>query len=241
MDNIKLRLPLKDIFIVQPFGTNYLSFYTDMGLVAHNGVDFRAKDGCPIYATHDGVVGYAGKDGDGGISVTLINEEEHYKTIYYHNKKNLVKKGDKVKAGDLICLADNTGKYTTGSHLHFGLKRLDDQNFNTLDLQNGYRGAIDPAPYFFYTYDGTEIKNKDWDKCRAYHRYNMEKTSGHEWVIGRNIWVAFKRFGRFAKPEELNALVYGNWDYESVKNPAMYELWSQITINEYKKGDKPFQ
>lgn len=49
-----------------------------------------------------------------------------------------------------VGVANNTGKYTTGAHLHFGMyicwKRADGSF--TEDFSNGFAGAVDPIPYF---------------------------------------------------------------------------------------------
>ena len=152
--------------------------------------------------------------------------------------------GQDVITGAKIGLADNTGKYTTGSHLHFGLKKTD-QYSNTVNLNNGYRGAINPAQYF----------SKNWDKPRAYHRYGRK---GNPLV---DFWFRFTPIkiknrwansGRWVQKQlkkrrlpllntvQVNALLYGGWDFEAVINPAMYELYSQITKYEYEAGIRPF-
>jgi len=46
---LKLYSPLKDFFINQRFGENATPIYGQLGLVGHNGIDFRAVDGTPIY------------------------------------------------------------------------------------------------------------------------------------------------------------------------------------------------
>lgn len=237
MDKIKLRLPLEQIRVTQPFGVNFVNFYTSMGLKGHNGVDFAALNGTDCHAAHDGKVTYAGKDGDGGISVTLTNERLHYKTIYYHLKKVACKEGDIVKAGDIIGYCDNTGKYTTGDHLHFGLKMLDDNNFNTINYNNGYAGAIDPSPYFYYTYNGIEINPKDWDKSRCYHRYYRGRPKGGLWIERYRVVPALTKYlKRLPSNEEINACTYGGWDREAIENPAMYVIWSQLKKDEYLSG-----
>ncbi len=232
---IKLQLPLRDIFVTQPFGTSYLDFYTKLGMKGHNGIDFRAKDGCPVLATHTGLVTWAGQDGDGGISVTLLSSKagEGYKTIYYHLKSVNVIAGEKVLAGSIIGFADNTGKYTTGDHLHFGLKEtLDGQAINT---DNGYLGGIDPSPYF----------ENNWDKSNAYHRYGRNRDWLAEYKMRfKNAWLHRQLIKRGMNPilsgEKINSLVYGAWDFDSIINPAMEYNFLYLTKKEFLDGKKPF-
>ena len=241
MQNINLRLPVKCVSVNQGWGYNYVDFYQKLEMKGHNGIDFNAKNSCPIYASHDGVIYYCGTDNTGGIEVDIWNKDNLFKTIYYHLDHYIVSQGQQVKAGDLIAYADNTGLYTTGSHLHFGLK-LTNQDGSTLtaNRNNGYNGAIDPSPYFTQEYDGTVISNKDWDKCRAYHRYFRGRPKGGYINELKVIPYMTKRLKRLPKAEEINACVYGGWDIEAVINPAMYPLWSQIKKSEYLAGEKPF-
>lgn len=237
---IKLGLPLKQIVVSQKFGVNFLEFYHELGMKGHNGIDFVSKIGTECYATHDGDVVWAGKDGDGGISVTLMDKVNHFKTIYYHLDKVLCEVGDIVKRGDLIGLTGNTGKYTTGPHLHFGIKLLDNNNFNNLDYNNGYLGASDPSSYFCFSYNGQEINPKDWDKSRCYHRYYRGRPAGGYWIEKYQVapsLIAFLK--RLPNNEEINACTYGGWDRESIKNDAMYIIWSQLKKDEYLKGERP--
>ena len=239
MTEIKLRLPLRDIKVNQPFGVNYVDFYTNLGLKGHNGIDFAAKHGCPVYASHDGEIQYCGEDNQGGRQVTIWNKQGQYKTIYYHLLDWTVKQGQQVKAGDLIAHADNTGIYTTGDHLHFGFKFTDVYG-SSINMDNGYNGATDPSPYFCFTYNGIEINNKDWDKSRCYHRYYRGRPKGGLYNETKVLaYLGLK--GIMATSEMINALVYGGWDLETVKNPAMYEIYSQLKkYDEYLKGQKPF-
>ena len=157
----KLYYPCRPHRINQKFGENANAFYKQLGMTGHNGIDLYALDGTPIRASHDGVVTFTGEDGSGGLGVVIRTEDKfdyqgadvHFKTIYWHLKTGTtkVKAGQKVKVGTLLALADNTGM-STGSHLHFGLKPVykgeyDWQWFN-LEQNNGYKGCIDPAPYW---------------------------------------------------------------------------------------------
>lgn len=97
----------------------------------HTGIDFRAKKGDKIYATADGVVKKAFRNGGYGNYV-LIDHGNGYATSFSHMQTYLVKKGDRVKRGDLIGLVGNTGR-STGTHLHYEVtldkKPLNPYNF----------------------------------------------------------------------------------------------------------------
>lgn len=237
---IKLRLPVRHVKVNQPFGVNFVDFYQKLGLNGHNGTDFEAGNGFDCYASHDGRVAFAGDDGTGGICIRIIEEKEHFETIYYHLKDVCVLSGSGVKAGQLIGHCDNTGQYTTGSHLHFGLKQKDAQNFNTINYDNGYKGAIDPAPYFLYAFDGTPINPKDYDRSRAYHRYYRGRPNGgliNEVKVAKELT---KYLRKLPNNEQINACTYGGWDKESIKNDSMYYIWSQLKKDEFLNGEKPF-
>ena len=162
-----LKSPLKVFRINQKFGENFNNFYKESGMLGHNGIDFHAPDSTEVYATHDGRVTFTGYDGGGGLGVVIRTTEKfdyynedtgklepsYFKTIYWHLKKDTIKVtgGQTVKAGDLIALADNTGR-STGAHLHFGLKPIakgeNDWTWYNTKQKNGYLGSIDPMPFF---------------------------------------------------------------------------------------------
>jgi murein DD-endopeptidase MepM/ murein hydrolase activator NlpD len=162
---IILRQPLKDIYITQPFGVNYANFYEKLGLKGHNGIDYCANGGTELYACHDGVVRYCGTDSGGGVEIDIWNKDGRYKTIYYHLKNYIIKQDQEVKAGELIGYTDNTGQMTTGNHLHLGFK-LTDKDGNTIDWNNGYNGATDPAPYIKLDYKGNNLENMTFKKAK---------------------------------------------------------------------------
>ncbi|MBU0474175.1 MAG: M23 family metallopeptidase [Bacteroidetes bacterium] len=98
----------------------------------HNGVDFLAKLNTPVYAPGSGIIEFA--DRKGGLGKTIvINHGFGYKTYYGHLNKYKVKKGQKVKRGDLIALSGNSGSLSTGPHLHYEVKHngiaLNPRNF----------------------------------------------------------------------------------------------------------------
>ncbi|ARR00132.1 peptidoglycan DD-metalloendopeptidase family protein [Campylobacter porcelli] len=88
---------------------------------AHLGVDYAAPRGTKIYAAGDGVVSFVGNKGGYGKTVT-IDHSNGYMTLYAHvnGYAKGIKKGKKVKKGQLIAYVGSTG-LSTGPHLHFGL------------------------------------------------------------------------------------------------------------------------
>lgn len=85
----------------------------------HNGIDLAVPVGTQIKSPMPGVVFALNSGGDGGNEI-IIKHDNGYKTGYAHLSKQLVKKGDKIKQGDVIGLSGNTGK-STGPHLHLTL------------------------------------------------------------------------------------------------------------------------
>lgn len=125
-----------------------ISLYKYWGMTGHNGLDIPCNDSEPIIASHDGLVVETSSDESAGLGVVLWDDVQLIKTIYWHLKSFPVKVGDRVKQGDVIGLADNTG-FSSGTHLHFGLKQTN-QNGTTINYENGYAGSIDPWPYLVW-------------------------------------------------------------------------------------------
>ncbi len=84
----------------------------------HQGVDFSAPVGTDVYATGDGKVISASKSKWGYGNTLLIDHGFGYQTKYCHLHDFKVKKGEKVKRGQLIAKVGNTGK-STAPHLHY--------------------------------------------------------------------------------------------------------------------------
>ncbi len=86
----------------------------------HDGVDFAAPMGTPIRAAADGVVIYSGTARGYG-NIVLIKHDERFVTVYAHNRRNLVKKGQRVRQGQTIAELGSTGR-STGPHVHFEVR-----------------------------------------------------------------------------------------------------------------------
>ena len=109
--------PLPDAKVISPYG----------GKRRHSGVDLKTKANDEIVAAFDGEVVASGPYFGYGNCIR-IKHAYGLETLYSHQSKNFVKKGDKVKAGQVIGLTGRTGRATT-EHLHFemsfGGRRLD--------------------------------------------------------------------------------------------------------------------
>jgi len=87
----------------------------------HCGIDISAEPGTPVRASSDGKVIFSGwKEGYGNMVV--LRHEGGYITVYAHNSKNMVTKGDRVKQKDIIASSGMTGA-VTGAHLHFEVRK----------------------------------------------------------------------------------------------------------------------
>jgi len=83
----------------------------------HKGVDMAGATGSPIYATADGVVSFAGWQTGYG-NVVKISHEFGFETVYAHQSKIRVTKGQRVSRGERIGDMGNTGR-SSGPHLHY--------------------------------------------------------------------------------------------------------------------------
>ncbi len=97
----------------------------------HNGLDFTAKSGTPVYSTGNGKISFAGiMQGYG--NVIKINHNNGYETTYAHLSKILVKNNSRIQRGQLIGKVGSTG-LSSGPHLHYEVKK-DNKNLNPISF-----------------------------------------------------------------------------------------------------------
>ena len=108
----------------------------------HSGIDFSAQMGTEAYATGDGIVANVENGHWGYGNMVTIDHGFGYKTRYAHLQKAAVRKGQKVKRGQLIGYIGNTGK-TTGVHLHYEVLKNDVQ----IDPINFFYNDLTPDEY----------------------------------------------------------------------------------------------
>lgn len=114
-----LKSPLKYAHVTSRFGSR---FHPVLKYVkAHNGVDYGASVGTPVWAVADGAVtraGYAGPNGN----LLCIRHMNGFESCYAHLSRLNVRAGQRVSQKQVVAYSGNTGR-STGPHLHYALKR----------------------------------------------------------------------------------------------------------------------
>lgn len=100
---------------------------------SNDGINFEVPRGTDVQAAEAGEVAYAGNQLKGYGNLVLIRHANGYVTAYAHNETLLVKQGDKVRRGQVIAKAGNTGLVDQPPQVHF-------------ELRQGST-PIDPTPY----------------------------------------------------------------------------------------------
>ncbi len=117
-----LRTPCRYDHISSPFDPHRLHPILRR-VQPHNGVDYAAGTGTPVYAAAAGVVTWAGPKGPNG-NLVAIRHDGGYQTFYahLHRIEPGITRGTTVRQRQPIGQVGTTGR-STGPHLHFGLKR----------------------------------------------------------------------------------------------------------------------
>ncbi|WP_348822840.1 peptidoglycan DD-metalloendopeptidase family protein [Flavobacterium aestuarii] len=108
----------------------------------HEGMDFTAKTGTPIYATGDGVVARADNTASGYGNHIVIRHGYGYETLYGHLSKYNCRSGKSVKRGDVIGYVGSTGR-SEAPHLHYEVHK----NGRVVNPLNFYYGNISAVEY----------------------------------------------------------------------------------------------
>jgi murein DD-endopeptidase MepM/ murein hydrolase activator NlpD len=110
----------------------------------HPGMDFTAPTGTEVFATGDAFVELVEMSKRGNGNTIVLNHGAGYKTYYMHLDAFKVRKGQKVKRGDVIAWVGNTG-LSVAPHLHYEVSL--DEN------------PVNPVNYFFL-----ELSPENYDK-----------------------------------------------------------------------------
>lgn len=106
-----------------PVKGRLLSSYGTKAKGLHNdGINIAAPRGTTVKASENGVVAYAGNEIRGFGNLLLVKHTGGWVTAYAHNDQLLVKRGDKVKKGQIIAKVGSTGSVSS-PQLHFELRK----------------------------------------------------------------------------------------------------------------------
>lgn len=114
------------------YGMRFHPFYRT--LKSHQGVDYTIPEGSRVFATADGTVINVGNRNSTSGQTVIIQHGNGYQTLYGHLSRIYVRKGQRVRRGDIIALSGDTG-LSLAPHLHYEV------------LYNDTR--VDPIHYFF--------------------------------------------------------------------------------------------
>ncbi len=129
-------MPLKDHHVTSAFGQRRYRW--------HYGTDLRVSIGDTIASVFDGIVRISKYNPGGYGHYVVVRHDNGLETLYGHMSKRSVKVGQRVKAGELLGLAGNTGR-SSGPHLHFEVR---------------YQGnAINPEVLFNFSGDTLNMAN----------------------------------------------------------------------------------
>ena len=107
----------------------------------HYGMDFTASRGTPVYASGNGIVKRADNRSSGYGKHIRIDHGFGYVSLYAHLNKYNVKRGQKVKRGDIIGFVGSTGR-SVGPHLHYEIFK-DGKKINPLNFYYGHLSAAE--------------------------------------------------------------------------------------------------
>jgi murein DD-endopeptidase MepM/ murein hydrolase activator NlpD len=113
--------------------------FLSWGWTGHVGIDFGLPEGTEVLSVDNGEVILSGLNGDYGISVII--KHSWGTSLYAHLCETKVSLNKKIKRGEIIGISGKTGS-AFGPHLHFAIKP------KNLNINNGYKGFINPNPYF---------------------------------------------------------------------------------------------
>jgi len=232
--------------ISQVFGNDFFYkgewFYKENinnGLQGHNGIDYGCPIGTPVRAPYDMEITFASGGDSYGKLVRGKSEPFYYnnaeyrlESVFAHLGTFKCKAGDMVKKDDIIALSGNSGPYTTGPHLHWGVRLH--KNGVVEDYNNGYFGYFD------------QMFLADWKQNIRRYENQLVKAAGPRHYIAKDgllYWVedevALDSTGRLFEEAitiDPNLVIvsdvqYYKVDYEEHKTKETKQLLSLLKDN----------
>jgi murein DD-endopeptidase MepM/ murein hydrolase activator NlpD len=108
----------------------------------HEGMDFTAPTGTPVFATGDGIIARADNTASGFGNHIVIQHGFGYETLYAHLSRYNKRVGQRVNRGDIIGFVGSTGR-SQAPHCHYEVHK----NGNVVNPLNFYYGNISAVEY----------------------------------------------------------------------------------------------
>lgn len=116
----KMQLATDKPNLIWPVKGKVLTKFTSSN-PKRKGIDISSFEGAPIVAAGDGEVVYSGSSLKGYGNLIIIKHKKNILTAYAHNRKNMVKEGDRVVKGQRIAEMGRSG--TDKVKLHFEVRQ----------------------------------------------------------------------------------------------------------------------
>lgn len=145
--------PFRGGFVTTQFFGARPEYYRRFGFAGHEGMDFMplAVNDAPsdptVFAVEQGIVTAIDwkQTSAYGLFVAVWNEAARRKWYYCHLASTPLQVGTRLERGDPIGIMGETGN-AQGKHLHLGLRLTWAEHWRYFNMENGYRGFIDPHP-----------------------------------------------------------------------------------------------
>lgn len=243
---VLLAAPLDRMILAQPFGVNYKEkgWYADAYDPGgarrsrgeqvpdiHDGFDFEAPMYTPIRAPIDGDLYF--RDSNGEKEAYLRNKELGLELHFGHIASTVRADGPVMKGEPVMLSGDSSSSGKVGPHVHFGVRQItygpNGDGPYIVNQDNGTNGFVDPTEFF---------ADEDWfDRGKDFKRPVDRRYGANPKATGDIPTAQMAQIERIVQNErkmpltdrERNAIQFGKWDLETVIEPSMFPIWSQMS------------
>lgn len=195
---LNVCMPISSIYTTSGYGYRKDPFRHCIRF--HDGIDLRCREEV-VYNTLPGKVERTGYDAN-GYGNYIITVHGNLQFLYGHLSKIHVRQGETIEAGTIIATSGNSGKRTTGPHLHLRLRRY----------ENGAWKSVDPHPFIMSL---NEYINELNEKFRLVIGEKQPQRESKELTIA-NLYDALIRHGiKFPKIVLAQAILESGWNLDS--------------------------
>lgn len=224
------NFPITFAFGALPDSTEIQEKYRSWGLQGHNGIDYGLPKGTPVYSCDEGTILQAGDNGDFGTSVTI--QHSWGTSLCAHLSSLEIQPGQQVSKHQRLGNSGDSG-FTSGPHLHFAIKPTE------TDINNGFLGYVDPAPYFQTVTTSPTVIEKEVIKevvkevpVEVIREVIKEVPAQSEWKAVQPLGNKFKKERKQQLLQAIVAFVRASQHVSSKQIQAKFTL-PQSTVTDY--------